>query len=645
MSTLGTPAVTVEIGFGQSIGTDYDTITWTDVTDRVLASTGITCSRGLAQSAQSATAGQCSLTFDNDDGDFTPGRAGGSYGDITTKVPVRVTGWAVGSEGGPFSSEFDVDYFAGTGSTAYPVWTGFVTDWTWAVDAGLVIAQLEAADMVASAARATLKPWLVGKALGFDGCIHYWPMTDSVAPFLDAVERGVPLTPDNEDAGVSSVVDAGVESDLDPDGGTVAAFSNTGGAGGPWLESPIMDVTTGDAAISVWVRPTANTLGGGVVFLGSGDPVVTNEALAITFDTSGAVVIRENTISGTYGSGGNVPTGSWTHLYVERDASATGTFASRFRVWVNGSELSKVSGGASVSALSPIRWSVVAGYVYALPLTGQLAHLAMYDTLDTSRPAILADRGLSGPEAADRFLDLANLTATPIAATWMTADTTATTPITAQTTTGKSLLASCQEVADTCNGQLAVTRDGKLRLVSSAGMVTPADAALTLSAATDILTFDGAFGVDDADAISEVTYTLQPSGAPTVRRRTTPGLEAVSRDIWSDDPLQAEALADAVIAADPDALRAPTLSMSMEWLHLAGLSDALLTLDLGDRIQVSDLPAAAPASTVDLAVSSIEHSITASGWTVTLGTTAPVSGWILGDADLGLLGTTTILRA
>jgi len=98
------------------------------------------------------------------------------------------------------------------------------------------------------------------------------------------------------------------------------------------------------------------------------------------------------------------------------------------------------------------------------------------------------------------------------------------------------------------------------------------------------------------------------------------------------------------VRTDPDAPKAPSLTLSMEHLTRLGYDDDLLGLDLGDMVRITDLPSSAPAASVDVIVDSIEHSISAAGWTVTLTTSTPQSGWLLADADRGQLGQTTILH-
>ena len=639
---MTTPTVTVELGFPvtgvrQTIGVAHDSITWSDVTAKVKAAAGLTCSRGQAEVGASATAGQLSITFDNSAGDFTPGKSG-TWGTVTTQMPVRIT--------------------ATSGVTDYPVWTGFVTDWAWEVEAGAVVATLAASDVIAAAAKAALQPWMSGTVMSqSDGLVDYWPLTmvgfSSVAPlyrstFANAMSNRAALVEDNATQKWLDSVHP-VESDLSPDVGEYAAavtseFPAT--SKGPWLIATASTADREDIAVSLWVRPLSISSGaGGLLEVIARTAATSKVVVGIGHTSTGAITIEEDSVTATFGGAGTLADGTWAHIYVERDYSATGTFTVRYKVWVNGVALSKTAGGGSVSSVAPAAWQIRVGYAVGTSSTCQIGHVATWSTLDSTRAAVLCDRGTSEPSAATRMARLSSLTGiTTAMATWLSADPTADTAISAQTSEGKSLLTLAQELADAEGGQLIATTEGRLHLRAAHSMVAPADPALTLSAETDVLSVDGAFGIDDTDAASQATVTQKPSDVAWTRRRSDPGLESVSRDVWTTNGHQAEAIADALVRTDPDAPKAPSLTVSMEHLTRLGYDDDLLGLDLGDMVRVTDLPSSAPAGSVDVIVESIEHSISAAGWTVTLATSTPQPGWLLGDADRGQLGETTILH-
>jgi len=230
------PHVTVEFGFGQSIGTAYGSVAWTDVTSYVRAGGGLSVSRGRAVVGQAPTAGTLSLWLANDDGRFTPGRAGGPYGSgVKARIPVRVRATVDTDGDGDFSDEFDPMAFGGSGATVYDVWYGFVTDWEW-TPGGEVRAEVRAADILAQAAKIRCKPWLTGRHLT-QAPDSYWPLTDLAG--ATSAAGGTPSTPAadylprSNVAGLSGYVvgaasyATGVESDVSPDvdAETVAAFS------------------------------------------------------------------------------------------------------------------------------------------------------------------------------------------------------------------------------------------------------------------------------------------------------------------------------------------------------------------------------------------------------------------------------------
>ena len=639
---MTTPTVTVELGFPvtgvrQTIGVAHDSITWSDVTAKVKAAAGLTCSRGQAEVGASATAGQLSITFDNSAGDFTPGKSG-TWGTVTTQMPVRIT--------------------ATSGVTDYPVWTGFVTDWAWEVEAGAVIATLTASDVIAAAAKASLQPWMSGTVMSqSDGLVDYWPLTmtgfSSVAPlyrstFANAMANRAALVEDNATNDTLDSVHP-VESDLSPDVGEYAAAitsENPATSKGPWLIATASTTDREDIAVSLWVRPLSIDSGaGGLLEVIGRTAATSNVVVGIGHTSTGAITIEEDSVTATYGNAGTLADGTWAHIYVERDYSATGTFTVRYKVWVNGVALSKTAGGGSVSSVAPATWQIRVGYAGGTSSTCQIGHVATWSVLDSTRAAVLCDRGTSEPSAATRMARLSSLTGIATAmATWISADSTADTAISAQTSEGKSLLALAQELADAEAGQLIATTEGRLHLRAAVSMVAPADPALTVSAETDVLSVDGAFGIDDTDSASQATVTQKPSDVAWTRSRSDPGLESVSRDVWTTNGHQAEAISDALVRTDPDAPKAPSLTLSMEHLTRLGYDDDLLGLDLGDMVRITDLPSSAPAASVDVIVDSIEHSISAAGWTVTLATSTPQPGWLLGDADRGQLGETTILH-
>lgn len=82
----------VEAAFGYSITAASPV--WTDITPYVDLVAGISIGRGTQDEMSETQPGTCSLTLDNSDGRFSPGRASGAYyPNVKKNVPLRV--WAV----------------------------------------------------------------------------------------------------------------------------------------------------------------------------------------------------------------------------------------------------------------------------------------------------------------------------------------------------------------------------------------------------------------------------------------------------------------------------------------------------------------------------------------------------------------------
>ncbi len=642
---LDIPAVTVEIGFDdggtrQSLGTAYNDVVWTDVTSYVLAESGVTFNRGRAEAGQQAAAGQLTVTFANTDGRFTPGTTGGPYGRVRTRMPIRVRGYTI------------------AGATAVTLWLGFITDIDWQVRSGVPMVAMSASDIIAAAARTKCGPWLTKRVLATSaGQVHYWPLTDTAPNSLTndtatpvpalagetarALTGALPLTV----VGGSGTLSFNVSSDVSPDV-VEPVFAYTPDTGvGKALVAPI-DVST-DLALSMWVRPTDTTgveLFNGVVNLAL-------SAVMVYTDSGGTIVAR-----GPYdGTGGYVTFGSltadvWSHLYLQRDHDQTAPEL-RYRLWVNGVERTGTpSGSTTVDTFTSVTGIVggSSGYFGGAQgaYNGQVAHVALWNTLDDTRAVFLANKGGAGATTcADRIAELHYLTPNPAGlSSWLSADATAGNTVSPQTSNGKSLLQVAEEVADAERGSIIATRDGKLRLLAQRYFIAPAAVSVTLSAESDIMALDNTFGVDDSANLNECAVTLQPSGwRYTATRTDDPGVESTVIDIWSADQYFAQSLAGQIANADTERPRAPSLVMSMQWLTVAGLADLVLSLELGDTIRVTDLPSAAPAATITLQVRLISHAITAAGWQITVDTDPPIYGAVLDDTDRGLLGSTTFL--
>lgn len=640
---MAMPTVTIEIGFDylgtrQSIATAYSSVVWTDVTAYVLVKQGVKFNRGRAETGMAAAAGQLIVTFDNSDGRFTPGATGGAYGRVRTRMPIRVK----------------------AGSTV--LWVGFVTDIDWQMRSGQAEVTIVATDIIATAARTKCGPWLTKRVLAkTSGLINYWPLTDTapnsvagntntaVEVLVGNTARAAYGSSDLTVAGLSEGYLAfNVVSDVSPDPAAEPVFGFAPVQVVNWGKHLYARTTldaTGDMAVSMWVRPfgvDSRTLLA-VKYTGTGV-----NTFALHTDADGTLRVAADYFTGAAVTFGTLTDETWSHLYLQRDNSETAP-ASRFRLWVNGTErtgtatstmTSDANTGLEINIGGDEIISSMGDYI------GAMGHVAIWNTLDTSRAAFLADNGGAGATTcATRIGELHYLTPNPTGlSSWIDTTTQADNTVSPQAANGKSLLQVAEEVADAERGSIIATRAGKLKLLAQRYFIAPASVSATLSAETDILSLANTFGVDDAAAINECVITLQPSGwRYTAARIFDSGVESTTLDVWSADQYFAVSLATQIANASTEQPRAPSLALSMEWLNRAGFDDEVLGLELGDTIRVTDLPSQAPSTSLTLQVRLIEHNITPNGWQVRIDTDPPIYGAVLDDADRGLLGLTTYL--
>lgn len=644
-----TPSVAVQVAFDQTgvpqnIGSDYDSLVWTDITAYVRPEPALTFNRGRAATGEAASAGQLEVTVLNDDGDFTPGDNGGTYGAIHPRMPIRVLGDAGG---------YDTEYYGSEYASTEVLWVGFVTDIEWKIDSGQPLVTFTASDIIAAAARTSCGPWLDRRMMtaAVTDLVAYWPLTDpapngrgnssNTAVPLIVTETllatvGSPLTMWGTGGDLScNVPTGGISPDNQPN---IACTPNSTNDGistgvGPVLTSAITVAT--EFAVSAWLRCAQASLVAFPIHISS---QLTHIPSQLTVYTVGGTVytLLPSGGGGLGGPSGTIPTSEWFHFYIETD----GTDAA---LYINGELVDTASVDPVTAGTHPIHlggsrpggtgaWS------------GQIAHVAVWDSCDATRVATVFDRGTGLPTAAERFADLVYLTNNPTGfASWLDADSRADRTVTAQATSGKSLLALAQEVADAERGSVVADRQGRLALLSQRGNAA-GDPVLTLSAQSDILSVDGLFGIDDADSINEATVTLRPSGrAFTSTRGSDPGVESVSVEMWSAEDALAQALADSLANRSILTPRAPSLTVSMDWMAHAGQAASALLLELGDVIELTDLPVSAPAASLTIQVRAISHDISRDKWEITVDTDPPLYLGVLDDATYGVLDDTLIL--
>lgn len=221
----------------------------------------------------------------------------------------------------------------------------------------------------------------------------------------------------------------------------------------------------------------------------------------------------------------------------------------------------------------------------------------------------------------------------------------------AQPVGGKTLTSALGEVAVTEQGAVEVDRDGLLRFAGR-DLRRGAPSVVTLDARTDILSdFDG-LPFNDEGLLNDVTVTRVNGATQRAVNQASSdeyGPITDSIEVWLNDDDAALRLAEWLANKDAQPqLRAPILKISMAALaaRSPGKVDAVMALERGQRITVSNLPAGLPATSLDLFVEGLSDEWGKNDWVRTITTSSLWRNgavWILGDPFYGVLGSTTIL--
>jgi len=608
--------------------------TWTEVTDDVLASEGVTFSRGTRSVGSRVGPGLADLTMRNwaegskVAGRWTPGVTASPWHPLKLKRRLRI----------------EVEH----ASVSYPLWSGHITDHTpgW-VGAGKATCGLSCSDILAALARAKAFP--VGAVLAeqlYDSPVLCYPLDDadgSVTAGDRSLARRPPLSVAQH--GMGGEADFGSGS-FGPEAGACLALTRVDGSNGKYLVSDMTSLGT-SATLEVFIAPGSTTAFLGIMGIQSANGY---DWISLGTIGSSAIVARGATQPG--GSGlavGTAPAtaGEWSHAVVTLTYAAGTT---TIELFVNGVSQGTTTIGVAISDMTTL-W-VGRDRNIASPFDGQIANVAVYDAvLSGARIAAhyQAMTGWAGESSGYRFARLAGLFGLPSGL--ISSGSGGVGILGPQAIAGKQITAALNEVADSDRGSINVDPEGALRFsgrTTRHGVAT----SVTLDARTDILNSLDGLAYNDEDLVNDATVTRD--GGATVRHVNQASVDeygslTATADVILNSDDDAQALAEwlANVHSQP-AIKAPTLRVSM--LNIASRSSskaaALCALDLGQRITVTNLPAGLPATTLELFVEGINDEVGANDWVRTITTSNITRGgavWVLGDATYSVLGSTTIL--
>lgn len=616
---MGLPgSVTVEVAFG-SDPLDAAPV-WTDVTQYVAAEQPVMIRRGRQSEVDEVQPGTLSLTFDNADGRFTAGNtASPYYPNVTVNRRIRVS--AVES------------------AVTYRLFDGHVDRWPVSWEGGVrSLVSVTATDRTKLLARRPLRTLLEQEVLA-DEPVVFWPLTESAGADSagDVSRAGSPYTltvRDHKDGpGELTFGDdwrmlystaPTWNNPVDTSAYSSSQASSFLEANAEWWPtypwSLEMWVKLGDLPVRssndriplLWVGTKSDTLASLYVWpTGSADHV--DPYTDALYDPVGQVTGYDN-----HAGQVRLDDGQWHHLVVTSD-EAGGTVTQSLYIDAEFIDSNSFAAGAVASRVGAWLW--LGGYEFgrgpyepALVFNGQIARVAVYDTaLSAARVQAHYDMGRASFRelSSERVERLAGYAGIPTG----TIETGLSQVASDQDTAGHGADQALQEVATSEDGLVFIAGDGTLTFHARSHRQNQAVTA-TLDASTGQVDADLRFELSDALTANDVSVDRPRSGPVRVVDQTSVDAigtyaEQLSTILASDSDTRGYAEQRVARRATPQ-VRAG--QVTVDPFTEAALYPTALGTELGSRVRLTNLPASAPASTVDVVVEGIEHTFSADGW-------------------------------
>jgi hypothetical protein len=363
-----------------------------------------------------------------------------------------------------------------------------------------------------------------------------------------------------------------------------------------------------------------------------------NNPLMIYFDGNNGGALAFSWPGGSYNAldayGQNIPYNDGYPHTIQMIGNATNT-----RIWIDG-VLMNTGAAVTTSALNTVgSCSVGANYYQETgriyPFHGQIGHVAIWNGTSPSDTASYfnATKGFIGETAntrIQRVLNWTGYTGSP------SLDSTCTTPLGAQACSGQTALQQCQDASNAEDGLFYIKGDGTPRLRSRSSRYSLTSIATFGSTTYPVETSQLEFSYDRQHVVNDA-YVTRPDG-PTLRVVNSTSVTAhrtrtanLTFSVNSDDQLLQAANWYVYRYANP-VLRVGIISFRP--FTTTGLATLACTLEPGDKITVNNLPAQAPASSMDFIIESIGHAnITNSDWTVDLSLSPWIAPVIIDDTS------------
>jgi hypothetical protein len=617
------PVTVVEIAFATA--PDDPSPVWVDVTQWWRSNSPISITRGRQDHLGEVQPSKLTLTLENSDGRFTPGNVNSPYyPNIKKGRKIRV------------SQIHDIT------RTRF---TGYVDEWpvAWA-DASTKVADatITASSRMARLGRGVELLSIIEEEYLSDGPAVYYTMGDA-AGSTQAGNKSTTDRPPLSFAGAGANPVFGDAVGPSTDGMTAVSLS-----GGKYLQAvfPQSIVTAADTTFTMECFFLTSATNKDLVRLDLSTGTGEASVLAVTSAGKLRAAAAPNLGANTYllDSAASVNDGLTHHALIRETISGGNLTAT---LYLDGTQV-----GTATTAYTAFgsRDRLAAGGGGFGTITGTLAHVAVTSgttELTAARVEAHSDAGLngfSGESSGVRIRRLALYAGVPEGE--LDIATGLSTSIVNQITNGKTALALMTDVVTTEGGVLFDSTDGLLTFHARSHRYATASALTLSGSGGEILAIEPR--LDDQGLLNDMTASRD--GGVTVRAVDQASIddyglyrESITLLTTSDSEVR-DAANWKVFTGSTPLVKIPQAATDLTQAGTAQQT-AILAREIGDRITLANLPAQAPAESMDFFIEGYTEQITAALYQIAFNLSpAELSGaWVLDSSVYSLLGTTTRL--
>lgn len=578
-----------------------------DVTGYVHLPSSWNVTRGRGDEFDTVQPSELKLRFDNRDGRFT---LGAPVSDVHIDQRIRI--------------------IETVGSTVSVRFTGYVQDWPvkWPnPQATYAVADVTAVCRLARLARRKLKS-MIANEMALIAPYSYYPLQELVGATTagDASGNQRPSLVRSGPLVVFGTTIPGVE------------YMGMSLSGSAYLESTAQNIPTGVFTMAAVVWGTATPATDAYFAVASATP----EYVGLILTSTGRVTVQQQPVStGTteYATSTTVVTDGLPHRVLATLDGGT------LKLYIDGVLEASTAGTATSSDGFTQLALQSPGVVFTL------AHFA-YDTVAWTAAQVTADANAalarstdSSDERIARFAAYAN-----IAPADQSLEAGVLTDTAAQSTDGVFVLDAMNEAAESEGGAVFIDGNGALTFHNRTHRALNATSTPALAVDGHDVDHDGLVISGDKQYLENYITGSRPNGAVQLAFDET--------SINTHEQYPAEITRSLLLTDDQvlDLINWRIANYSTPKPRLSSLpvdlltqsqavQEAVLALELGDRITLSLLPIQSPMAVGDLIIEGWTETQTHDSWVITFNT-SPASfsqAWILGDATFGVLGTTSKL--